>query len=219
MSTFDWNKHWEVTSEGEEARKFAIKMADMISAFVQKKRIGLVADYGCGPATLLFSLAERFPQTEFYGFDTAASIIRKDSEKALQLGLRNLHFERDGLPSPRKERTYDLVVCFATLHYIKEIERAVKDLFELVNPKGYLIFNYPNIYSRVAYRKSIKPEDEPMKKRFALVLAGENLLSLKKISIVLGARPKKFYSSIKANIYVLARAPTDPRSLLMLDNS
>ncbi len=94
----------------------------------------------------------------------------------------------------RKQRAlYDLVVCFATLHYIKEIERAVKNLFELVNSEGYLIFNYP------------KPRDEYMKKRFALVLAGENLISLRKINIVLGSRPKEFYSPIRANIYVLIR--------------
>lgn len=208
MSTFDWNKHWKVTCENEGARKFAIKMADMICDLMQNKRIQLVADYGCGPATLLFALTERFPQTEFYGFDAAASIIKKNIERALHLDLQNLHFEQDGLPSPRKKRTYDLVVCFATLHYIKEIERAVKNLFELVNPKGYLIFNYPNIYTRAAYRRDIKPQDEHMKKRFALVLAGVNLLSLKKIKDMLGARPKKFYSSIRANIYVLIRKST-----------
>jgi hypothetical protein len=37
------------------------------------------------------------------------------------------------------------------------------------------------------------------------VLAGENLLSLERIRIVLGIKPRKFYSSTKANIYVLIR--------------
>jgi len=208
MPTFDWNKHWKVTCENEEARKFAIKMADMICHFMQNKRIQLVADYGCGPATLLFALAERFPQTEFYAFDAATSIIQKNIERALHLNLQNLHFEQDSLPVLRKERTYDLAVCFATLHYVKEIECAVKNLFELVNPKGYLIFNYPNIYTRAAYQRNIKPQDEDMKKRFALVLAGENLLTLKKIKNTLGARPKKFYSSNRTNIYVLIRKST-----------
>jgi len=204
-SEFDWNKHWEVTSEPEDARKGAIKLADVISAFLQDKRIGSVADYGCGPATLLFALAKRFPHIDFFGFDVAASVIKKDTEKASELNLRNLSFERDVLPSPSRKRTYDLVVCLATLHYIREIDLAIKNLFGLVNPEGYLIFNYPNIYSRAMYRKDIKPQDETMKKRFALVLAGENLLSLKRIGITLRSRPKKFYSSIKANIYVLIR--------------
>jgi len=205
MSTFDWNKHWEVASESREAREFAVKTAGMISVFMQDKRIDAVADYGCGPATMLFALAERFPRTEFWGFDVAASVIEKNSEKASQLGLKHLRFEQDELPSPRKDRTYDLVTCFATLHYIREIEDAVKNLLGMVNTKGYLMFNYPNILTRAAYRKDIKPHDEVMKKRFALVLAGENLLSLDRINIVLGTKPRKFYSSTKANIYVLFR--------------
>ena len=211
--TFDWSKHWKVTCEPKGARKFAIKMADMIGDFMQNRGIDLVADYGCGPATLLFALAERFPQTEFYGFDVAESIIQRNIERALQLGRQNLHFEQDDLPNPRRERKYDLVVCLATLHYIKEIKRAVKNLFELVNPQGHLIFNYPNIYTRASYRAEIKPQDESMKKRFALVLAGKNLLSLMKIEELLGASPKKFYSSTRANIYVLTRRSTNKKNL------
>ena len=202
MFTFDWDKHWKVTPEPEEARRFAIKMADMLSNFMQDKHVRSMADYGCGPATLLFTLARRFPQIEFYGFDVAASIIQRNEKGVAQLQLQNLHFKQGSLPSPQKTRKYDLVVCFATLHYTKEIELAIRKLFESVNPGGYLIFNYPNIYTRTAYQKDIKPEDEYMKKRFALVLAGENLLSLRKIKNILGVRPKKFYSSIKANIYV-----------------
>lgn len=202
MLTFDWDKHWKVTPQPEEARRFAIKMAGMFSNFIQDKHVKSMADYGCGPATLLFSLARAFPQIEFFGFDVAVSIIQRNEERAVQLQLQNLHFKQGSLPSPQKTRTYDLVVCLATLHYIKEIELAIKRLFESVNPGGYLIFNYPNIYTRTAYQKDIKPEDDYMKKRFALVLAGENLLSLKKIKDVLRVRPKKFYSSIKANIYV-----------------
>ncbi|MFB0543781.1 MAG: trans-aconitate 2-methyltransferase [Candidatus Bathyarchaeia archaeon] len=202
MSTFDWNKHWELVSEPEGARRFAIKMADMISEFMQNKRIKLVADYGCGPAILLFTLVKRFPQTQFYGFDIAASILKRNIERVVQLQLVNLHFEQDSLPRPQKRRKYDLVTCFATLHYIKEIELAIKNLFEVVNSGGYLIFNYPNIYTRTVYQKDIKPEDAHMKRRFALVLAWENLLSLRKIQDILGVRPKRFYSSIRANIYV-----------------
>jgi len=44
-----------------------------------------------------------------------------------------------------------------------------------------------------------------MKRRFALLLAGRNLISQRRIQEILGARPRKFYSSIKSNIYVLVR--------------
>ncbi|MEM2119340.1 MAG: class I SAM-dependent methyltransferase [Candidatus Bathyarchaeia archaeon] len=200
---FDWNKHWEKTRENEEARIFALKMAGMLCNFMRDKNIRLVADYGCGPATLLFTLARRFPQTEFYGFDIAKSIISKNTKKALHSNLQNLHFEQGSLPFPCAKRAYDLIVCFATLHYVEKIECAIKNLFKLINPEGYLIFNYPNIFTRLAYQKTIKPQDEQMKNRFALVLAGKNLLTLKKIKNILGVKPKRFYSSNRANVYVV----------------
>ena len=203
MSVFDWNKHWKMTEEPKKARQFAIKMADILCGFMQDKHVRSVADYGCGPATLLFTLAKRCPQIQFYGFDIAASIIQRNKERAVRLQLRNLHFEQNSLPNPRERRTYDLMVCFATLHYIKEIGHAIKNLFKLVSSGGYLIFNYPNIYTRTGYQKDIKPNDKDMKQRFALVLAGENLLSLRKIRKILGVTPKKLYSSSKVNIYVV----------------
>ncbi len=201
----NWNKHWETNEEPEEARDFAEKMADRLREFMRGKGIGSVADYGCGPATTLFRLAEHFTDIDFYGYDMVASIIQKNTEKARELGLMNLSFVQDSLPNPRKTKTFDLVTCFATLHYVEKIERAIKQLFEQVNPGGYLIFNYPNTYTRKAYQEDIQPDDEYMKRRFALLLARRNLISQKRIHRILGARPKKFYSSTKSNIYVLVR--------------
>jgi SAM-dependent methyltransferase len=205
MSSIDWDKHWETNEEPEGARDFAEKMADRLREFMRGKGIGSVADYGCGPATTLFRLADHFTDIDFYGYDIATSIIQKNTEKARGLGLMNLSFVQDSLPNPRKTKTLDLVTCFATLHYVEEIERAIKRLFERVNPGGYLIFNYPNTYTRKTYQEDIQPDDEYMKRRFALLLAGRNLISQRRIREILGARPKKFYSSIKSNIYVLVR--------------
>ena len=201
----DWDKHWETNEEPEGARDFAEKMADRLREFMRGKGIGSVADYGCGHATTLFRLADHFTDIDFYGYDMTASIIQKNTEKARELGLMNLSFVQDSLPNPRKTKTFDLVTCFSTLHYVEEIERAIKRLFEQVNPGGYLIFNYPNTYTRKTYQEDIQPDDEYMKRRFALLLAGRNLISQRRIRKILGARPKKFYSSIESNIYVLVR--------------
>ncbi len=205
MPGFDWDRHWELKEEPEGARIFAVKMADMIADFIEKRNVRTVADYGCGPTTLLFNLAERFPGTNFYGFDIAESIVRKDKEKASKLGTTNLRFEQDRLPCPSAGGAYDLVTCFATLHYVRDIERAIRGLFKLVNRGGHLIFNYPNAYTRRAYQRDVKPDDEYMKRGFALLLAGENLLSMKKINDILGVRPRRFYSSVRSNVYVSVR--------------
>ncbi len=205
MSSMYWNKHWETDEESEVARGFSEKMADRLREFMRDKGIGSVADYGCGPATMLFRLAEQFTDIDFYGYDVAASIIRKNTEKARDLGLINLSFVQDRLPNPINMKAFDLVTCFSILHYVEEIERAIKRLFEQVNTGGYLIFNYPNIYTRKAYQEDIQPDDEYMKRRFALLRAGRNLISQRRIREILGVRPRKFYSSIRSNIYVLVR--------------
>ena len=205
MSSMDWGKHWDTDAEPEGAWDFAEKMADRLIEFMRGKRIGSVADYGCGPATTLFRLAEHFTDIDFHGYDMAASIIQKNTEKARDLGLMNLSFVQDSLPNPRKAKTFDLVTCFSTLHYVEEIEHAIKRLFERVKTGGYLIFNYPNTYTRKAYQEDIQPDDEYMKRRFALLLVGRNLVSQRRIRKILGARTKKFYSSTKSNIYVLVR--------------
>jgi ubiquinone/menaquinone biosynthesis C-methylase UbiE len=205
MSSMDWDKHWETNEEPEGARDFADKMADRLREFMRGKGIGSVADYGCGSATMLFRLAEQFTDIVFYGYDMAASIIQNNTEKARELGLGNLSFVQDSLPNPRKTKKFDLVTCFSTLHYVEEIERAIKRLFERVTPGGYLIFNYPNTYTRKTFQEDIQSDDEYMKRRFALLLAGRNLISQRRIREILGARPKKFHSSNKSNIYVLVR--------------
>jgi len=201
----NWDKHWETDAEPEGARDFAEKMADRLIEFMRGKRIGSVADYGCGPATTLFRLAEQLSDIDFYGYDIATSIIQINTERARELGFMNISFVQDSLPNPRKTKKFDLVTCFSTLHYVEEIEHAIKRLFEQVNPGGCLIFNYPNNYTRKAYQEDIQPDDECMKRRFDSLLSGRNIISQRRIREILGARPEKFYSSIRSNIYVLVR--------------
>ncbi len=205
--TLDWEEHWKTESEPEGAREFAQRMAERLGVLIEDKEIRTVADYGCGPATALFKLAETFPRINFYGYDTAHSIVKRNREISAERGLGNLHFDIDCLPTPRCKHKFDLVTCFSTLHYIEEIEQAVEDLFELVNPGGFLIFNYPSRYTRSMFRRDIEPDDDYMRMRFALLLSGSNLISLRKIEEILGVKPKKFYSSLKSNIYVVIQKP------------
>lgn len=205
--SIDWDGHWETNEEPADAHMFAVKMADRLRGFMKNKPINCVADFGCGPGTTLFTLAKSMPNINFYGYDAAATIIEINEEKTRNLQLKNLYFEQDSLPYPKTRQKFDLVTCFSTLHYVKDIEQALIALFKLVIIGGYLIFNYPNIYTKKVYQKDINPEDEYMKQRFALVLSGKNLLSLRKIEKILGFKPKKFYSSIKSNIYVSIYKP------------
>jgi hypothetical protein len=51
----------------------------------------------------------------------------------------------------------------------------------------------------------MKPNDEDRAKRFKLVLEGVNIISIRKIRELLCVKPRKFYSSKRANIYVIVK--------------
>jgi len=211
---FDWDKHWMRKEEPRDSKVFAETMAQRIIDFMDGKKIESMADFGCGPASMLFVLAEKRPGIQLHGYDVSDSIIKKNMAKTRELGLKNLSFSRDELPYPGSRRRHDLVTCFSTLHYIRDIQGAVKSLYGVVNDGGWLVFNYPSRLTRSRMRKEIDPSDDCMSRRFRLVLAGENLLTMKQIEELLGVRPGKFYSSKRYNIYVKIRRPirTKPKA-------
>lgn len=181
MIPLDWNEHWALHGEPEGASKFAMEMAERVGRFIVEHDVRNAADFGCGPATTLFNLALMHPSIDFYGFDIAESVIRQNGKRAEEGGYGNLFFEIDSLPAPKTFRRFDLVLCFSTLHYIKDIDEAIRSLFRLVNPGGHLIFNYPNIYSKKAKEKELLPDDEYSRRRFSVLLSGKNVTSQRKI--------------------------------------
>jgi len=180
-------------------------MAHRISDFIRDRSIQTIGDYGCGPGTFLFELANIFPEKTYFGYDISEAIIERNRKVAETNNVENIFFEVDLLPCPAVNRMFDLVTCFATLHYVEDIELAISNLYTLVKPRGYLIFNYPNVYTMRQYQKDVEPSDDYMRQRFSLVLAGKNILSYRKIRDVLRVSPRKFYSSNMGNIYVSIR--------------
>lgn len=152
------------------------------------------ADVGCGPAVMLFTLATRFPECQFYGFDASKAVIRMDRRRLQDAGLANLHFGMARLPHA-PEGPFDVVTCFATLHYVSEPVRALGSLFNSVRGGGYLVFNYPNLAQRAAYRRDTL-RNSGLQVRFALLLAGRNLLSQRVVESTLRRRPSNFWAAV-----------------------
>jgi SAM-dependent methyltransferase len=207
MTPIDWNEYWTLHEEPEGATRFAVEMVERVSRFIDKHDVCYAADFGCGPATTLFELAGMYPSIDFFGYDIAESVIRQNMERAEKGGQGNLFFETDSLPAPKTLRRFDLVLCFSTLHYIKEIEEAIRSLFWLLNPGGHLIFNYPNVYSKKAKERELLPDDEHLRRRFSVLLSGANVTSQRKIRQILGVYPRKFYSSKIFNVYIVLGKP------------
>jgi trans-aconitate methyltransferase len=172
----DWDNYWIGTQLSQKIVLAQKRWVKRVTRFCRTKslRLDSAADFGCGPAIALFELARRLPRVQFYGFDASLAIVKKNGERARELAIRNISFNRIQLPLVPRGMAFDLVLCIATLHYLKDNLLAIENLFTTLEPGGFLIFNYPNAYSRQWYQKNATGDT---RRRFAVLLAGENILS------------------------------------------
>lgn len=172
-------------------------MVDYLERFLE--RFGPFDDavsVGCGPALVLFELAERHPDVTFYGLDTSATLVADNRERTADADLENLEFAVDSLPALETDRQFDLVYCAAVLFFVEDAAAAVADLYDHVREGGYLIVNYPNRYSAARWDDEF---DGRKREAFSLVLAERNLLSYDRIREITGAEPRNYWRAVDAD--------------------
>ncbi len=172
-------------------------MAHRIRRFIKSNRLDVhrFADVGCGPAITLFELARKMPDCRFDGYDVSTKVLNQNRKRARKEGLQNLRFIHSELPGLQRESVYDIVICIATIHYVRDVRRALRELYGMVSPGGYLIFNYPNRVQQAATRREAR-QDPVTKRRFALVLSGVNLLTRDRIAAILKQRPRSCWREV-----------------------
>jgi len=208
--TIDWDRFWSEADEADRdgAAASAHHAREVLDDFVAVREIpDSFADVGCGPGLVAFDIAERYPETSVVGYDGAQSIVEENRERARGDGRENLSFERAVLPEFDPGQEFDIVFCYATLDYVREIERGLRSLYDAVAPGGYLVFNYPNRLARAHRRRVVESpaeyiadapgfDPERYAERFGLTIEGENLLSYDRIHDVLGTWPQSVWSVV-----------------------
>jgi len=214
--TIDWNEFWTDADAEDRAGATPSRhhVPDLLADFVAEKGVpDSFGEVGCGPGHVAFDVAERHPGTTVVGYDAAGSILAENRRRAREAGLGNLAFERAVLPAFDPGRTFDLVVCYGTLSYVAESERALRALYDAVAPDGHLVLGYTNRLYRAHLRDRLErlretPEPERdadpdrFERRWSLVLSGESTLSYDRIAEALGSHPRSFWE--------FAEKPEDP---------
>jgi SAM-dependent methyltransferase len=199
---FDWHAFWRDAPETarDTARPGRFDKLDQFRRFFDSRgRPATFGSVGCGPADAEFDLARRYPGIEFRCYDTAGSVVAENRDRTAAEGLDNLSFDVATLPDPAIDRQFDLVYCYATLIYVRDVEAAIQNLYDLVREGGHLVFDYSNRHTRATYRELLPdgvPDEGRFEERWRLVLDGENLLSHERIREVLGTWPRSFYAEV-----------------------
>lgn len=202
-SEFDWDACWaeEVAEYDGWSYEFGMKLATTFAQLFED--IGppeTVASVGCGPATTLLELADEYSECQFYGYDISSNALERARERQDNYGIETATFAMDSLPHLETDKTFEFVYSIATLHYVADSEAAVRNLWQRVDPEGYLAVNYPTpFHEQEIMPKLVENWEEVgfknksqdwVRDRFRLILKGENILTEERIGSLLERAPR-----------------------------
>ncbi len=113
-----------------------------------------VADVGCGHGHSTLLMAERFPESTFYGFDFHAPSIDEANKLAKEKGLINVQFKT----AKAKEfpgESYDLVTFFDCLHDMGDPAGAAKHVYSKLSEDGTWMIVEP--FSHDSLKENLNP--------------------------------------------------------------
>lgn len=112
-----------------------------------------VADVGCGHGHSTLLMAEAFPNSHFYGFDTHSGSISEAQAHATAAGLTETEFAIAGATS-YPDRQYDLICFFDVLHDLGDPVAAARHVAKVLAPGGTVMLVEPFAHDHTAQNLS-----------------------------------------------------------------
>ena len=98
-----------------------------------------ILDLGCGDGTITNQLAEMVPDGKVIGIDASEGMIKT----ALQgKKLTNVHFELKDINETSYINEFNFIFSNATLHWIKDHKKLLKNIYLALKNNGTLRFNF-----------------------------------------------------------------------------
>ena len=170
-------------------------MIDYLETFFERTGVPeTVLSVGCGPAVLELEIADRHPEMELTCVDVAEQVIEDNRERAAEEGIGNIAFRVGELPNLDLGQQFDLVYCIATTYFVREVDTALRTLYERVEPSGYLVADYPS----ERLQEWVAEQDEQKQAFFDLVAAGENIRTTEEIQAVFDEEIREYGQAVDA---------------------
>ena len=99
-----------------------------------------VLDVCCGMGGSALPAAERVGSSgHVVAVDLAQNLLDKGARRTVERGLTNIEFRRGDLERlPFADQSFDAVICVFGIFFVPDLEGAVRGLWRLVRPGGYL---------------------------------------------------------------------------------
>jgi ubiquinone/menaquinone biosynthesis C-methylase UbiE len=99
-----------------------------------------VLDVCCGMGGSALPAAQCVgPNGHVVAVDLAQNLLHKGMKRAAELNLTNIEFRRADLEDlPFRDQSFDVVVCVFGIFFVPDLHGAIRDLWRLVRPAGFL---------------------------------------------------------------------------------
>ncbi len=150
------------------------------SAQLQNEKINILIA-GCGTGIQILE-ASRYRNCEITAIDLSNSSISYAKRKVDEYGLKNVNFiEMDLLELTSLNQRFDLIECSGVLHHMNDPTKGLLNLFDVLEPKGFLKLGLYSKYARegilkardLIKEKDIKPDVDGIRSFRNDILNGE----------------------------------------------
>lgn len=101
-----------------------------------------VLDLGCGKGRALLHLAEKYPESSFWGYDLSESALDDAREIARSKGLKNIFFRVRDLTrfnAEAEQEAFDLVTAFDAIHDQAAPQNVLDGIYATLKPGGQFL--------------------------------------------------------------------------------
>lgn len=150
-SGIGWHEHHHHLYHGVETIYRTGYLANLNSVWIPSlpgmeeklRNGGRVADIGCGHGASTILMAERFPESEFYGFDYHQESIDVARQRAQDKGLTNVFFQKVDAEG-YEQGNFDMICFFDCLHDLGNPVKALRYAHTKLASEGSLLVVEPN---------------------------------------------------------------------------
>jgi SAM-dependent methyltransferase len=139
----DWEFIWQNMSDGmaqNPGRNY--RFQKIIEMFPDESNLK-VLDFGCGTGNLLAMLQKYFPLNQYTGADSSATALERTLKKAPGVNAKLIQVSGDDAHLDLSSDSFDVVVCSEVFEHIKNENKSVSLIYDLVKPGGTLLCSVP----------------------------------------------------------------------------
>lgn len=115
-----------------------------------------ILDVGCGDGRITAQLAKQVPQGEVIGLDPSASMITFAKNFQKQEGIKNVDFLQGNAETFSLKKKFDVIIAIHVLHWLVDPEKALKNIYNHLQPGGKVYFMLAMKKGNVSLEKALR---------------------------------------------------------------